>query len=1123
MRFTDAQLRALEPGGKLVLAGAGSGKTTVLTERYIRLLAPNPDGDWLEPRQIVATTFSKKAAAHLEAKVYKALLSREKEDTEHASHWRKQRERMPWSRISTLHSFCSSLLRSYPLEAGVDPDFIVSAEGDLELQESISDHVRRLAYKKDQHLRALLALLSRAEIEEMIRRVVKQPELWEAAVKAEAEPERATSELNALLAEMLDRYAILDELRPSRINHSAFVEAVQHLAALARPFARQSDEVQRVLFYDDLERMALRLLRRGGQAARMIRGSIRFMMVDEFQDTSAQQWELIKLLARDDRGELLPNKLFLVGDEKQSIYGFRDADVTVVNRARTDLERAYSALASRKRSPQTALAFAGDDVEQDVHNENWFVTLDDNFRTLSEVMEPLNGAFQELLSHQNEEWLPFEAQPRDLAPNRSTQGAFQSHLELLLGVTKESEALYDTVVLRLRELVQGSEPLMVEDPETSEVRALCYEDIGVLFRTRTRMPVFEESLRKADVPYTIAKGRGFLTRQEVLDCMNLLRALADPRDRVALYGTLRSPFFSFSENILALLFGHGDEVEQVWYRAADGDDELMTLLPDPSEREALRLGFELWEELSELSRHSTATEVLLTALEAFGAWAAYAEGLRGEQRVANIYQFIAIVQGIADEGHFTLRRMIKRLEQLRESGDVDTEADVQGGKGIRVLTMHASKGLEFPFVVLPDLATQIRGSNYHNSAELKHGALLMPEGDFAPLAKAELALLNETASSDAPEATLAWWMKQKFARMEERAETLRLLYVAATRARDHLLLIGQLKTKKDSDIPVCSDKSPLAVWLDALHLKINEETGELDGTEDCPFACSLLRSNELRRVEIEQENVGNTGEPEAKEDSALIRLEEPLKPQRWTLPITAFAAYAGDPGDEQLRKLVWYADDEWVGEDESEGTSFSSKATWNDPIAPFGNHIGNLVHHLLEFEGFGWTREAVEERVERAVKAIRGLAPEHYDAARARVYHLLENATKLYGGLNPDVAKPEMPILLTLGCATLRGRADLVLRNGNKGIIVDYKTNLIEPGEEAEAAKAHGYDHQARLYALALRQAWQLEDVECQLAFLHTGNVLSVPAASVNRADYEAAAAELNERWQRLERMEIDS
>ena len=326
----------------------------------------------------------------------------------------------------------------------------------------------------------------------------------------------------------------------------------------------------------------------------------------------------------------------------------------------------------------------------------------------------------------------------------------------------------ELVARRLSHLLTGND-LQVADQDG--LRPPEPGDIALLLRRRRNLPAYEDALRACGIPFQVAGGQGFYQRQEIYDLANILRVLCNPGDGIALMGTLRSPYFGLSDNALyALTAPHGGRLAE---HLADANQRQHLAPADQEAATDAVARLQRWEELRD---RVPLVELLHTILEDTGAWGFLCYGERGEQAVANVHKLLDLAREFRGPlVDFTVRLDLLTDEEERE-GEALLDADA-----LHILTVHAAKGLEFPIVVVPDLAARF---NFQNSTPALLNAekglglrVLDPEQDYKRASSFTRTLINRNASR------------------RQRAEEKRLLYVACTRARDHLLLGGALTDK----------------------------------------------------------------------------------------------------------------------------------------------------------------------------------------------------------------------------------------------------------------------------------------------------------------------------------------
>lgn len=713
----------------LVSAAAGSGKTSVLVERFVR--AVREDG--IAPGSILAITFTERAAGELRARVRARLLERgDREaarDTEAAF-------------VGTFHGFCARLLRAHPLAAGLDPDFAIIDEGlagrlrerafEAAVREFLvgerGEAVDLLAAFRVDRVRAMLEQVHR----ELRSRGRRFPRLPPVTVDGRAEAlEVDAVKACALLDELLERFGLAYE----RLKRARAAVDFDDLELLARDLLAEREDV------------------RSGWSDRF-----ELLMVDEFQDTNPRQLEILEALAREN--------LFTVGDEFQSIYGFRHADVRLFRDRRVELGR------------------RGDSV-----------ALTHNFRSRKALLDVVNlvfsGRFSDytpLLAGRADADAPTVRHGSPGVADRSESDpparALQEPLvELLLTDTEGWEELEDRIAAGLphTQLWRQAEARMLAQrvAELVAARQARPGEIVVLLRATGDLEVFERALQLRGLR-TIAAVGAFWRHQQIGDVVAYLRALANPLDEEALYGALASPLAGCSRDCLALLAQAASAASRgVWetaVTAAAGEGELGARLA-PGDREALGRFCERLSGERQTASRRTISELIERAVDASGYRDHVLSLDWGERRLANVHKLLRLARRFEAREGRDLRAFLDHVEFLEKAVTVEPDAPVEGVEpdAVRLMTVHAAKGLEFPVVCVADLG---RLPNTQTPD-------LLVEKERVGI---RLARLDGARSSPALDyEDLCRERQQREAQEEER-----ILYVSMTRARERLLLSGSI-------------------------------------------------------------------------------------------------------------------------------------------------------------------------------------------------------------------------------------------------------------------------------------------------------------------------------------------
>ncbi|MCC6799907.1 MAG: UvrD-helicase domain-containing protein, partial [Anaerolineae bacterium] len=857
MEFTPQQAEAVytHDCNLIVTAGAGSGKTRVLVERFIALLDAHPD--W-PLTSIVAITFTEKAAREMRDRVRAAIEQRlVTAPDEDRARWFEHYAALSAARIGTIHGLCAQLLRANPAEARLDPAFEVldETEATLILHDAIERALGRLV--RDGFPAA--ALLSAYDLSAVrgILRAYAQPGAAESVAEALAcgpdalwdrwqtgwRVERAAA-IRDLRADSNWRTALEwiarvdpppgDKLSPIceavqanapallsgdddacwdaiewlggviRINAGSqanwggaeqlqackdalktirepLQEAAKDLGAApgdldaqaldwlvrwgeaialaAEEYARAKAE-RTALDFADLEYRAHALLRDDEVCARY-HAEFHHVLVDEFQDTNPAQRDIVyRLSAVYQPGGA--GRLFVVGDPKQSIYAFRGADVSVFDAVRRDL------LDHNGRELPLAMSFRAHERLAGAFNDLFsaILTVGDGPAARCEI-----GLGTPMTAYRacDLDAAPHQAQPITVLAIPRLDKAAAPEFQL-----KEDLRRWEAWALsqKLRELVETGAKVWERGPEGGCYRPAGFGDMAVLFRAMTSAPLVEEVFKATGIPYVTIAGRGYFDRQEVWDLLNLLRALHNPADDLALAAALRSPLFGLSdEALLALrLPPDGSRARLPLWQMLRGDDP-----PDFPRDELSALDFArgALAELRDRAGRVSNAELLARALALTGYLAALSGLPDGARRRGNVEKLLRLARasGRTGLGAFNAYARDLTVREIREG-----EATVEAEDAVKLMSVHASKGLEFPIVALFDTTWSRQDASEVFTLDPDAGPACDPP--------------HEAPKDDkTPKPFAVRWAKKLSARREQ-AENRRLLYVAATRASDYLILSG---------------------------------------------------------------------------------------------------------------------------------------------------------------------------------------------------------------------------------------------------------------------------------------------------------------------------------------------
>lgn len=794
-----------------VSAGAGSGKTRVLVERFVYILQQGQGAT--RASDILAITFTRKAAAEMKERVRKLLA--ERADGDASGFWREQLEDLERAQISTIHGLCSRILRDNPVEAQLDPDFTLAEEfeGEEFAAQCLQSYLRLGLRRQNPAVCALVELYGmnslQAQLKELLPKLediavwgdltapyqnsgalyeAKREELCgalqdlglriaELAGKAAAALETLAERLPEVLQDVRrDDYVSLDYAMQGVTARGKLKDGVKAVRALREEldslaadkasaswlplwqevlkdlavYIRKQKEERDLLTFDDLELLTVRLLENNPQVRCKYQERFRYIMVDEFQDTNERQKRLIYFLCGDSGEQLQGDKLFIVGDPKQSIYRFRGADVGVFAKARRDIAKQGGQL----------------------------LTLNKNFRSADKILTTVNTVFKTLLGEDTVRDVYFEALDFDKS------GTARPEL-LLLPYDKEcGRSSFEVEAEALAQKVRS-----VRD------EGVPYCEMAVLLRSVTHCGELAEALQRYGVPYEVIDGKGFYEQQEVLDLLHLLTALQNRRRSLELAGVLRSPYFGLDDETLTKLFLSGGECLWDALQRADADEfpeeqgallrRAASILAELRSCAALCALPELWQRLWQ----TLAVDGVLSLQE------------HGANKLANAKKLRQLAQEYCAQENGTLGSWLDYVRRIREAAARETTANLNSTDAVRIMTLHKSKGLEFNTVFLPFL-----GNTFKSDASIIKFLPDVGLGIMAPLANGQLVMSGVLQRAKALDKELE---------LEERK---RQLYVAMTRAEERLIMCGIAGGKEKSDKPLAEQN-----WLQQLKQLLEEE------------------------------------------------------------------------------------------------------------------------------------------------------------------------------------------------------------------------------------------------------------------------------------------------------------
>ena len=1074
-RLTASQRDATFSRGNVVLrAVAGSGKTTVLVARFIESFKSSLQRKTRKSlaenlSSIVAITFTEKAAAEMRTRI--RLLLKNALDTaavpgQLAADWRQARDAMRHSNIGTIHSFCASVLQRFPLEAGIDPEFgIIDATQSYLWQR---DAVESLSLEAGQPGvlgadSSLFTVYPHKKVVKWLMPIIQRIETLRPRLELYANtPEQ---QLTERIQEVVDGSGLSPaDKRSKHDDYDPLVEA-NRLKLLAKAALRaQSIYLNRkralsILDFDDLQTSLVKLLSEpDGAILDRLRAEFSTLMIDEFQDTNKSQWELARLLASTGDGTIRGGKLFVVGDARQSIYGFRGADLESFG--------------------ENALEIVGAEGEE--------VQMRENFRSLPDLIDFINVVFEGNDTRQG------QSSPSMLPARSVPSNGHTGTIELLFSASEGARkdrvgAEAEMLARRIASMVAAGNSFgkLVFDQASQELRPCRYDDIALLIHRRTYLPAYEDALRRAGVAFCISSGVGFYERQEVKDISCFLKFLHNAADDVALAGLLRSPFFAVSDDALLWLSALPARAEwdrTFWGKLRSlynkGPDEAAGCIPpviDPLDHEALVLANQLLDEAVRRCGPESPAGVIRFLLRRTGALAAYSAQPDGGQCLANIEKVEDLVARWAARGYRSLGSVVRLLDRLTAEGTREGQAQTYPdvGEGVKIMTIHAAKGLEFPIVIVADVFAK----PYWGASDGVYVDAHLGLGIRVPGARIGGKHVN-TRLREAIGARL------KQAAAEEQT---RLWYVACTRARDHLLLSGTPEGKPSDtlgwriikrlgvDLPATGDA---ATTIDAPDL--GSPVTLFTSKTQLPSEPALNHDPRGFIVEAEAavSEIERGSSCESCPPLSLVRYVHPLGPLEFQPEVspTDLDIYSACP----RRYLLEHVFGSALAEEISDAQTASQESS-----PAHGLEFGAAVHKLFELMDLACDSAdaALADSVASAVgcQSLRDALQDTLTTLRASgLGEALRRARRV---------RREVPFVLRIAGALLRGKIDLLYEDqAGRTFIVDYKTDMDPSGIEVR------YRAQMMAYVLAASRLYGLSaaDISMNIYLARTGNLVPI-------------------------------
>lgn len=1202
MKLTREQnLALMDDRNVVVTANAGSGKTSVLVNRYLGILT---EGKALIS-EIVAITFTRKAAHEMLARVTKEIdktIASTKSnfgvDNENISdndifavktrlsRLKRIRERLYNARIATFHSFCSRIVRDYPVEADVSPNFTELSEADgirfkLDaVRSAIEDHLADDVKKKVVIVLASIFELKRLE-SALVDLISDSARLRKLAEIYDKQPEEIANNFKILFdekllenAQKLKQYAyridrnehdpkygeridnalniteeilqcaksfnypkiqvLIKELNDNcKIKNSKFLTVVKkklarkenyelesiesllqtvdditrntkytddyitksqeliELALLAQDYYASYKRRSEALDFDDLINIADRLLDIP-EVVNDVRGQIKYLLVDEFQDTDELQFSIISKIIGDFSYNASQINLFIVGDGKQSIYGFRGADVRVFLKAQQSIKKGNLLRQNEERLEPDPL-IRGDKITDLTEDEcSGLISLNVSYRLKPVIAAFCNTIFNNIMDSSISE---FDTGYEEFIHARNESNEFHTTKEIeagddlgtiniLIGRTESGEQTGDDddeneeltgsgelIARQILKLVSGEDRRKVYNSDNEPCKPE-FSDIAVIARQKNKLTPIISAFIRNRIPYKLYSGGGFFEAPEITDLVAFIRFLTDQNDDLSLVAILRSPYFSMDDDeLMAIAFAPAKE--SFWQKFKFYVNETS---PNFSKVKSSR-ALELLEYFIIEARRLPMRRLLEEIREKTGWIGIVEKNPAKEQILANVKKFVGFAIEFEGRGFRTIRDFIKELEILAENSSQQESSVTSSSNSVALLTTHSVKGLEYPIVFIAGANSRLKGMDS-----------VFYDQDRGVLFKYTRRVEDSPfeIEVDLPARNLL----KDIEKTRSRAEEKRIFYVAATRARDHLFFACDYKTTQ-KNINLGSDKHTMNFLMEGLNIDsielsdIDEYTISVDtrlktlvndGISNKAVSFPINIINQIDTV-----GYSATAELETAKKGERIFIEPNMSYNNEMFSATKMALYEKSAVDYELRYLIGLPEKSEDKVYQMEIDPADSKINASDK--------GNIIHRLLasvnlwlspagkiESESFDLTFNSLLQNMkipndDKLKTAIRNTISKIISTSIFR-----NNINSILNSLK------EFELTIPIGNDFLSGTFDLLFQSETTYEIWDWKTNSLTDISQA-AIIAEQYRLQMIVYGYLASKRFALKRIKTKLLF----------------------------------------
>lgn len=780
------QADALDIENSIALkAGAGSGKTNVLTKRYLKILN---DIDFIDIDNIVAITFTKKAASEMKERIRKEIAHKIvcSKNLDVKKKWVNYDILLSSANIDTIHGFCEKILRDNFESLGIDPEFTVLDDSESQISlNKLLDSIIDEFVKNPENESVIKSMISKYSTKLITDNYLKNGILnliYELRLKG-----ITPNDIN--IKETIDNKAFIDVANVSML-------LVKSLYYKYKKFKLNND----FLDFDDLLLMTDELLEDDKIREKYLL-KYKYILVDEFQDIdNIQKSILYKLTIKN--GKIPPGKLFIVGDQKQSIYGFRGSDYWIFDEVSKKIE------------------MDGGKIQ----------TLSNCYRSTKNIIETINAIFSNLLTPyndilavKNEKTLEdVELITWDNKDFKDEKKERWDKIKKIISNDEKSNDLYRILKSKISisksskdyqgEIIAGRIKKLVETGNYS------FKDIAILLRSRGSLKSIENVLLKRDIPYCVIGGLGFWGKSEINDIISLYNLVFNLDDTISFLTALKSPIFNFTDEDLFELMDTFNSY---------GSGRLIYTLEKYRDKYNNKLNIkracDIFKKISEFNGIYSAYEILDKIIALTDYRNILMSQTNGFQRVRNLEKLQEIFKNFEKKNIYSARDLISYLNSLEETSEFDSEAflDNEESNAVKILTIHAAKGLEFDACIIPDME-----KTADKTAKINKPFILLNDDNYiVPIGINDNGILDKDINPE---------YKKAYDKLLNREieESKRIFYVAATRAKKFLAFVGEKKENskgKDNDLTGARLNSFMKQLNYALNISNKKVIKEIDG------------------------------------------------------------------------------------------------------------------------------------------------------------------------------------------------------------------------------------------------------------------------------------------------------